>query len=273
MALQQYYEANTANTKDAIAQRAQTAADGLVVKNQQAEQYAQQNARPMIQSLVDLQGDPNQGMDMGKLAQAAQMYNDIEKTMPAQVRSALSTPNTYKDPLTGKTFQSNYDPERMAVIAKNAQLDKNSTTLAKEDKRGENDRAGEVLRQKGRMELQGLKNEAAKAIAQARAVHDKKLEVLIGEAYTTAANYAEQPDYDPAVLQHLNDRLNGLIQTTVASKPATITPAITEGGVANVTNRGETPPIQAPVPQPRQAAPAAAPIEVVRGADGKLKRN
>ena len=247
-ASRQYTEALAANARDSIAQRMQASKDAAVYKTEQANQLRDVNARPLMQATVDMAGTPNQGMDMGRLAQAARMYSQLESQMPEAVRKVMSTPRTYKDPQTGQTFQSNFDPEAMAALTGAAQKDKNTANLEKQSMVGQQNQELEALRQQGRMELQKMRGAAQQAVAAAKAKGNTKIEGLIVEAYNQAQQYAESPQHDPQQLKYLQDKLNSVIQIAVASKPATTTNTITDDGIQPAPNRAQPAPIAVPTP-------------------------
>jgi hypothetical protein len=228
MALQKYYEAQAAAQQDAIKQRAETARDSLVLKNQQAKQLQDVNGRPLMQATVDLAGKPNEGMDMGKLVQAARMYNNLETQMPEAVQKALSTPRKYKDPQSGEVFESKFDPEAMAALTGSWQKDKNTTTLDKQGMIGGQNIDLEKERQRGRLDLQELKNAALAKIASEKD-HNK--------ARTWYQDFKQLDDAVAAGVPGADQRLEQFITNLQQTKPATLTNTITDTGIEQIQNR------------------------------------
>lgn len=122
LALADYYKAQTAQARDSLLARQEAAQENAVLKRAQAEVLRKQQARPVVDQILQLTEKGKQG-DMQSVIQAARMHKMLEEQFPDYAK-LIPQQNKFQDvdPVTKKVRQSvmsGYDPETFAAGAQN----------------------------------------------------------------------------------------------------------------------------------------------------------
>lgn len=215
------------------------------LKAAQADQLKEQAMYPAMKAIADAGKAALEKGDMGGVMQAAERYNMIQNQLPQSVRQALGRPQTFSDKTTGRTVESNYDPQLLADMAENAARSKGIATLQQQGMKGEQQMDVEKERTARALQVQKMRADIDRAKQAAKAAGNQKLETLITQL-ETAYLYED----DPVAKEDIKSKLQHAVVVASQLKPQPMETVITPEGT--IGREGRNIPPTVPDVKPKQ---------------------